>query len=65
MLKTTRLAAAILAVTLLGGCVLVGGRQTVQKPTTGQELVDLKTAYDAGALTAEEYDCKRSEILHH
>lgn len=60
-----RLAAATLAVALLAGCVVVGGRQTVQKPTRGHELMDLKAAYDAGALTSEEYDCKRAEILRH
>jgi hypothetical protein len=58
-----RLVAIFGAVALLAGCVVVGGRQTVQKPTRGQELTDLKTAYDAGALTAEEYECKRAEIL--
>ena len=32
--------------------------------TVGQELIDLKKAYDEGALTEEEYNKLRQEILN-
>lgn len=63
MSKVIRIAVAAALVTLLTGCIVVGGKQSVQKPTRGQELIDLKAAHDAGALTDEEYDCQRGEIL--
>lgn len=31
--------------------------------TTGQELLDLKTAYDEGIITEKEYERKKKEIL--
>ncbi len=31
--------------------------------STGQQLTDLKTAYDAGAMTEKEYEAKRQELL--
>jgi hypothetical protein len=42
----------------------VGGRgaATVQ-PTRGQELVDLKKARDAGAMTEEEYQAQRKHVM--
>jgi hypothetical protein len=58
-----RIAVITITLALLAGCVLVGGRQSIQKPTRGEELIDLKAAYDAGALTDEEYQCQRAEIL--
>jgi len=37
----------------------------VQKtPSLGQELVDLKAALDAGAISPDEYEQKRGEILN-
>ena len=50
----------------LGGCVWsVGGKEhvTSAQPTRGQELIDLKKARDQGAITQEEYDAKRKQIL--
>lgn len=35
----------------------------VSTVSTGQELTDLKAAYDSGALTEEEYEKKRAQIL--
>ena len=58
--------AAIISVTLaLGGC---GGGSTKtevtnQSTTTGQQLLDLKKAYDAGALSEKEYEKQREKIL--
>lgn len=35
----------------------------VSTSTTGQELTDLKTAYEAGAMSEAEYEKKRKQIL--
>ena len=45
-----------LLVVFLGGCSIGGGstRET-NKPTLGQELIDLKRALDASAISEEEY----------
>jgi hypothetical protein len=59
---------AVAAMTLLTGCVggvqLGGGtKSVVQPPTVGQQLVDLKKAKDAGALSDEEYQAQKAKIL--
>lgn len=36
---------------------------TVIAVSTGQQLTDLKAAYDAGAISQKEYEEKREEIL--
>ncbi len=59
----------ILAGSILGaltGCVFsLGGSKevTTTRATRGQELIDLKKARDQGAITAEEYEAKRRQIL--
>ena len=35
----------------------------VDTTTTGQELTDLKKAYDEGVITKSEYEKKRKEIM--
>jgi hypothetical protein len=52
----------------LSGCAWsIGGEKEagtiVQKPTQGQELIDLKRALDQGALTEEEYERRKDELL--
>ena len=62
---------AILSVSLfLAGCAvdprvrLGGGSKTVvEKPTLGQQLVDLKKAEDCGAITASEYQAQKARLL--
>ena len=54
-------------VTLLAGCSWhVGGgpKAVTVKPTTGQQLIDLKTARDAGAITEPEYQAQRAKVLN-
>ena len=61
-----RLCSAVLVVAIclsLGGCLAIGNSPQVQKPTVGQELVDLKVALDKGAITQGEYDMKKAQIL--
>ena len=50
----------------LTGCVFsLGGSKevTTAHATRGQELIDLKKARDQGAITPEEYEAKRRQIL--
>ena len=60
---------AIVSATLLftgcvGGLSLGGGSKTVdQKPTIGQQLVDLKKAKDTGAITDSEYQAQKAKVL--
>jgi hypothetical protein len=54
--------------TLLTGCVggvqLGGGTKSVVQPATvGQQLLDLKKAKDAGAISDEEYQAQKAKIL--
>lgn len=59
---------AVTASTLLTGCLalqLGGGTTTkIQSETTGQQLLDLKRAKDAGALTDAEYETQKQKILN-
>ena len=50
----------ILAVSL-AGCAIGNTAQSLQ-PTIGQELQDLKTALDKGAISQEEYDETKKRI---
>jgi len=64
----THTLAALAAVLLFAGCVggvnLGGGPKTmVQRPTLGQELVDLQKARDSGAITPAEFDAKKAELM--
>jgi hypothetical protein len=38
-------------------------RQTSTAPTLGQQLMDLHKAEQAGAITPEQYDAKKAELL--
>lgn len=50
---------------LLVGCVAVGGTShAAPQPTAGQELVDLKRAVDCGAISAEEYERMRQQVIN-
>ena len=51
------------------GCVCaIGGEdgkgKSAAQPTKGQELIDLKHARDQGAITEEEYQNQKSQIMH-
>jgi hypothetical protein len=46
----------------LVGCIAVGG--TTNQPTRGQELMDLKTALDRGAITQADYDATKAQIVN-
>lgn len=54
------------ALTFLTGCAWhVGGgpKNVTAKPTTGQQLIDLQKAKDAGAITDSEYQAQKTKVL--
>lgn len=57
------LPAAFAATLLAAGCA-VGNTKTELRPTTGQELLDLQRARDAGALSDSEFQEQRQRILN-
>ena len=62
---TRTLAAALvlsLAAAPLAACGSTSTTQ-VDTATTGQQLIDLKAAYDQGVISKSEYERKRKEIL--
>lgn len=38
--------------------------QEMIEPTIGQQLIDLKKAKDAGAITEEEYEAEKTKLLN-
>ena len=61
----TRSIALLLIISTLGACMFHGGEQQhLSTPTLGQELTDLKTAFDSGALTDQEYQAAREKIIN-
>jgi hypothetical protein len=66
MMNTLRIAAAALGLAFLGGCgwsVGASSTEQVQKPTVGQQLIDLQKAHVTGALSDAEYAKKRKEVM--
>lgn len=60
------LAAGALLVVLIGGCCGGGGSQvqnTTKTTTLGQELTDLKKALDSGAITEDQYNKMKQDII--
>jgi hypothetical protein len=51
------------AAATLQGCIAVGGTARHESPTLGRQLIDLKAALDAGAMSEEEYRCAKAQIL--
>lgn len=63
MLNKTLLGATVIAMSLtLAAC---GGSTTTvkQTETQGQQLMDLKEAYDKGVITEKEYEATKKKIL--
>jgi hypothetical protein len=60
-------AVAVCSTFLLTGCVALqlggGDKREVQNPTLGQQLTDLKTAKDTGAITDAEYQAQKAKLL--
>lgn len=63
MLNKSILGAAVIALAL--GLSACGGSTTTvkQTETQGQQLMDLKSAYDNGVITEKEYNKTKDQIL--
>jgi hypothetical protein len=61
------IASALCLSTVLSGCLsLGGGDETVQQTkttTTGQELIDLKAAFDKGIINERQYEQQKDKLL--
>ena len=56
--------AALFAMLFLSGCIIgTGGRTVNHNPTLGQQLVDLKTARERGAINDSEYETQKAKLL--
>ena len=58
--------AALMASGILSSCSFGGGDETTVRTkttTTGQELQDLKAAYDKGIITERQYEQQKERLL--
>jgi hypothetical protein len=67
-MKKLTLPAVVLSIAIfLTGCIglsMGGGTKTMSNnPTLGQQLIDLKTAKDNGAITEAEYNTQKARLL--
>lgn len=67
MMKQTLAAAAVVTMALsLTACGGSSTKTTIETTETqGQQLIDLKEAYDKGVINEKEYDKAKKEILKH
>ena len=60
-------AVALSAMLLLTGCLALqvggGDKKEERKASVGQQLIDLKTARDTGAMTEAEYEVQKAKVL--
>ena len=65
--STLGITLGLLLCALGSGCAWsIGGKKTGEtavQPTLGQQLMDLKTAQEQGALTTEEYERQKQALL--
>lgn len=62
MKRTSILVISAACLVVLSGCGS-SHEMKVTSQTTGQELIDLKKAYDSGVITEKEYNNQREAIL--
>ena len=58
-----RIVVSSLFIAALAGCGGGGAKVTNTSVTDGQQLIDLKKAYDEGLLTEKEYEQRRKKVL--
>ncbi len=65
LVRASIIAMALSSALMLAGCGGGGADSTVNNTTVskGQALIDLKKAYDAGAISEREYEKQREKIL--
>ena len=60
-------AVALSAMLLFSGCLALqvggGDKKQIENATVGQQLIDLKTARDTGAITDAEYQAQKAKLL--
>lgn len=61
-LRPALLACLFAATCSLTGCI-AAHRSYEDKPTAGQELIDLKAALDSGAINEQEYNRLKEDIM--
>jgi len=65
--RTGIFVAALIAAGILSSCSFGSGDETnirTKSTTTGQELQDLKAAYDKGIITQREYERQKERLLN-
>lgn len=64
MLKIRALVGSVLVTLLMSGC---SSTEVVQQPnldvSIGQQFIDLKKAYDAGALSEKEFQRQKDQLI--
>lgn len=55
---------AMMAVSAVGCLGINGSTQNRMTPTVGQQLMDLQTAHDKGAINDAEYEATKQRLLH-
>lgn len=63
LLRGRRVLPALAAIAALQGCVAVGDTTRSDCPTLGKQLIDLKAAFDSGAINETEYQTAKQQLL--
>jgi len=63
MIRNFAITAALASCLLLTGCAGGGASVQTSSATYGQQLIDLKAAFDKGIISQDEYDDARKAIL--
>ena len=63
--QITTISLALSAMLFLSGCIAAIGNREPHRSTgtLGQQLIDLKTAKDANAITDAEYEAQKARLL--
>lgn len=66
MKNVSRMLTVVFMTGLLGACTFHGGhhQKHVSTTTLGQELTDLKTALEGGAMTESEYRVLKEQLIN-
>lgn len=62
-MRTMRIFTLVCILLWLPGCIGIGGRSETTPPTLGKQLIDLKAAYDQGAVTQQEYETAKTRLI--
>lgn len=64
MKKTVRIIIVMTILITMASCLAIGtgGEKVENKPTLGQQLVDLQKARDTGAISSQEYEALKEKL---